>query len=123
MCSQTSPVPTPDLSTSDTELSKVVEQPIKLGDPQNQNNDYDPVQNGLDLSLHRNEPVHNPENKSDRDSREDNGSERHSIYSKSVACNGFAPANMGRLWLLFLARNVDARTASQLDSHRVTTRS
>jgi hypothetical protein len=69
------------LSTPDAELVEVVEYPIEIRDPQNQNDNHQAVQDRFDLSLHGDEPVHKPQqqpccNKSDED-----GGKRHFMFS------------------------------------------
>jgi uncharacterized protein YaiE (UPF0345 family) len=49
------------VSTADAELMEVIEHPVKIRDPQDQNNDHQAVQDRFDLSLHGDEPVHNPQ--------------------------------------------------------------
>jgi len=62
---------------ADAELGKIFVQTKYLHQPQNQNNDDDAVQNSFDLTLHRNEPVHKPEQDADYADRDHNGDEGH----------------------------------------------
>ena len=50
-----------DRSTPDVELPEMIEQPIEIPDPQNQNDDHHAIQDRFDLPLHRNKPVHKPQ--------------------------------------------------------------
>jgi hypothetical protein len=65
----------------DMELPEVIKQPVEICEPQNQNDDYYAIEDRLDLSLHRDEPIHKPQQKPDCDDGDDDGGKRHILYS------------------------------------------
>ena len=60
---------------------EVIEHPVKICDPQDQNNDHQAVQDRFDLSLHGYEPVHNPQQKSCGNKRDEYSCKRHIVFS------------------------------------------
>ena len=69
------------MSTPDAELVEAIEQTIEIRDPQNQNNDNQAVQDRFDLSLHRDEPVHKPQQDACRNNRDKDGGKWHFVFS------------------------------------------
>jgi hypothetical protein len=64
-------------------LVEVLKHPVKIRNPEDKY-DYDQaVQDGFDLSLHRDEPVHEPQHKPCCDNRDNYGSEWHIMFSNS----------------------------------------
>jgi len=49
-----------DLSTPDAELIELPKQSVEIRNPQDQDYDYHAIQEGFDLSLHRDESVRKP---------------------------------------------------------------
>jgi hypothetical protein len=70
-----------DLSIPDVELMQVAKQPIEIRDPQDQNDDNQAVQDRFDLSLHGDKPIHNPQQKTYCNERDDDGGKRHIVFS------------------------------------------
>jgi hypothetical protein len=68
-------------SSPDAKLVEVLKQPVKIRDPQNQNNHYQSIQDRLDLTLHRDESVHNPQQNTRRNNRDENGGKWHFVFS------------------------------------------
>ena len=60
---------------------EVLKHPIEIRDPYDQNNDDQAVQDRFDLSLHRDEPVHKPQQKPCCNKRDQDGSKRHIMFS------------------------------------------
>jgi hypothetical protein len=77
------------LSTPDAELMEVIEQPVEIRDPQNQNDDNQAVQDRFDLTLHGDESVHNPQQKACCDNGDEHGGEWHIVFSNHFS--GSAP--------------------------------
>jgi hypothetical protein len=60
---------------------EVIEHPVKICNPQDQNNDNQAVQDRFDLSLHGDEPVHNPQQKSCCNKCNEYSGKRHIVFS------------------------------------------
>jgi hypothetical protein len=60
---------------------EVIEHPVKICDPQDQDNDNQTVQDRFDLSLHGDEPVHNPQQKSCCNKCDEYSCKRHIVFS------------------------------------------
>jgi hypothetical protein len=69
------------LSTPDAELMEVIEQPVEVRDPQDQNDDNQAIQDRFDLSLHGDESVHKPQQNACCDNRDDYGGKWHILFS------------------------------------------
>jgi hypothetical protein len=71
---------------------EVIEHPIKICDPQDQNYDHKAVKDRFDLSLHGDEPVHDPQQKSCCDKCDEYSCKRHIVFSNHSL--GLAPRNI-----------------------------
>jgi hypothetical protein len=60
---------------------EVIEQPVEIRNPQNQNDDHQAVQDRFDLSLHGDEPVHEPQQKPCCNKCDEDGGKRHIVFS------------------------------------------
>jgi hypothetical protein len=60
---------------------EMTEHPVKICDPQHQNNDYEAVQDRFDLTLHGDEPVHKPQQKPCCNERDKDSGKRHIVFS------------------------------------------
>lgn len=69
------------LSMPDAELIEVLKQPVKIRNPQNQNDDNHGVQDRFDLSLHWDEPVHKPQQKPCCNNGDEDGGKWHIVFS------------------------------------------
>jgi hypothetical protein len=68
-------------STPNTELTEMSKYSVEIGDPQDQNNDYQGIQDRLDLRLHGDKPVHDPKQKSCCDNGNNDGGKWHLVRS------------------------------------------
>ena len=59
----------------------MIEHPVKICDPQDQNNDHQAVQDRFDLSLHGNESVHKPQQDACCNNRDEDGGKWHIVFS------------------------------------------
>jgi hypothetical protein len=73
------------LSAPNAELMEVLEHPVKIRNPEHQDDDDQAVEDRFDLSLHRDEPVHEPQHKPCCNNRDNYGSKRHSMFSNSFS--------------------------------------
>jgi hypothetical protein len=60
---------------------EVIKHPIEIRDPQNQNDDHQTVQDRFDLTLHGDEPVHNPQQKAGSDNGHEDSGKWHIVFS------------------------------------------
>jgi hypothetical protein len=60
---------------------EVIEHPIQIRDPQDQNDHHQTVQDRFDLSLHRDEPVDNPQQETCSDNCHDDSGKWHIVFS------------------------------------------
>jgi hypothetical protein len=65
----------------DAELPQMIKQPVEVRKPQNQNNDDHAIQDRFDLSLHWDEPVHEPQQEPHGDNCDDDGGKWHFTFS------------------------------------------
>jgi hypothetical protein len=65
----------------DMELIEVLKQPVEICDPYDQNNDDQAVQDRFDLCLHRNEPVHKPQQDACCNDRDEDSGKWHFMFS------------------------------------------
>jgi hypothetical protein len=68
-------------SAPDAELIEVLKQSVEICDPYDQNNDNQTIQDRFDLSLHRDEPVHKPQQDACRNNRDKDGGKWHFMIS------------------------------------------
>jgi hypothetical protein len=61
------------------ELIEVLKQSVEIRDPQDQDDDDQAIQDRFDLSLHRDESVHKPQQDSCCDNREEDGGKWHIV--------------------------------------------
>jgi hypothetical protein len=64
-------------STPNAEMLEISEYSVEIGDPQDQHNHHDSIQDRFDLSLHRDKPVHKPQQKPCCDDCDQDGGKRH----------------------------------------------
>jgi hypothetical protein len=68
-------------------LIEVLKHPVEIRNPYDKNKDNQAVQNRFDLSLHGDEPVHNPQQKPCGNNRDNYGSKWHIMFSNPFGCN------------------------------------
>src|SRR5271157_4408219 len=66
-----------DLSLPDAELIEVLKQSVKIRNPQDQDDDDQAIQDRFDLSLHRDESVHKPQQDACCNNREEDSGKWH----------------------------------------------
>ena len=64
-------------STPDPKMLEVSKYPVEIGDPQDEDNHYNSIQDRFDLTLHWDKPVHKPQQKPCCDDCDQDGGKRH----------------------------------------------
>jgi hypothetical protein len=64
-------------STPNAKMLKISEYSVEIGDPQDQHNHHDAIQDRFDLSLHWDKPVHKPQQKPCCDDCDQDGAKWH----------------------------------------------
>jgi hypothetical protein len=72
-------------SRSNVDPRKRMKQTKDIQQPQNYGNDNDAVQDGLDGCLHRNEPIHQPQQYTHNDQNFQQLNQRHDLYPLVVS--------------------------------------
>jgi hypothetical protein len=72
------------ISTPDTEMLKMSEYSVEIRNPQNQDDYNDTIQDRFNLSLHWDEPVHKPQEKTCGNKRDQDSGKWHFVFSNHV---------------------------------------